>query len=659
MVRGRTDNGCMYLARAAFRKVGVRALTPLINAGKKAGAIALATSVSLSVSGCTGGEAAVGATPPGTSAGQIALGQSGSLASPPNVVVAAPMSDVGRRSAAASSTGQSLCVGGTQYTTSQDDEFAQDTKLNAVSTSINANPAPAATWSTAYSWGRTNNAGTDNAFYTDSSVTPYYTPFSFANASLMIEAAPVPAAHLSDSILQGRGWLSGVLEGKALTYGYVEVSAKEPNLRGFWPAPIWLLGENGADGKGNGYAELDGNEIFGNDYGPSVVQQTQILNNDPVRSSNYVRTTVSPDPSTAYHTYGILWTPTSVSFYIDRVATTKAYANAATGPMNPIINLQVFANNTWAPPPATQTPQYESLKYYRWYQTTGTSCSPAAIVTPPGSATPTPSPAPVPSATAKPAPTATPTVKPTATPTAQPTVTPTVKPSATPTPISTALPRSGMSIVQQGPVVSSDVWGADTATLPNMPKNGDLLLLVSAIDNALTAPTGWTWLAPPSTGDQRLNIMYGIVGENGLTAAKSYNLRGQRANSQIFEVTGMSKTVAPIISSDPVQYELTKTRTLKIPAAGGLTFIVWGARSDTPVGGISGLVDVLPSGQREDRLTSSINYPMSLGSALTLVVSKISTDPYTASQPLSVTTTISSGDAPNLTTDGEIIWIHP
>ena len=299
--------------------------------------------------------------------------------------VGAPPPPTPAPTAVPSQNASTLCVSGTQYKTAQDDEFWHDTALKYTSNTILSTPAPdGSTWSSqahafAYN-GTRNGVGTDDAYYTDPSRGfGGYNPFSIAGGALNITAEPVPAQYLSEPQLYGAHWLSGVLQAPALTYGYVEVSAKEPNLQGFWPAPLWLIGLHGADGNGNGYEELDVNELFGNALGKSVVQQTQFLDATGNPPANVARTTVSPDPSTTYHTYGVLWTPATVQYFIDRKATSPAFANAANGPANAIIQLEVFAPNTWALPPANGTPQTMSLQYYRWYQSQGTSCSPTVI----------------------------------------------------------------------------------------------------------------------------------------------------------------------------------------------------------------------------------------------------------------------------------------
>jgi beta-glucanase (GH16 family) len=281
---------------------------------------------------------------------------------------------------------QDICVNGTQYQTTEDDEFSQDTSLGSM-------------WQQNLPWGRTNNPGTDDAYYAAPSQMLFggYNPVSFANSALNITAEPVPAAYASVSALTAGGatrhWLSGALSGPAQVYGYAEVSAEEPNLQGFWPAPLWLWGTSGKQPfTPPAFQELDLNELFGTAYPASTVQQTMLYGYESTVDGLPVRTIVNPDPSTAFHTYGVLWTPSTVTFYIDRVPTTPTYAAVSSYPMIPIINLQVFAASAgWAQPPANQTPQTMHLAYFRWYQTTQASCSPSAITTAaPATATPAP-----------------------------------------------------------------------------------------------------------------------------------------------------------------------------------------------------------------------------------------------------------------------------
>ena len=236
-------------------------------------------------------------------------------------------------------------------------------------------------WSTQYSWGsRFNNDGADDAFYTDPSQGfGGYTPSVISGGTLNITAEPVPSGYADPTDGTPRHWLSGVLVGSPLRYGYVEVSAEEPNLQGFWPAPLWLLSSTGGTGKAPNLTELDANEVFGNVYPPGTINQT--IHYGSYTSSLAAQTVVTPQPDAAYHTYGILWTSAGAQFFIDRLAKSPIYPAKTSSAMYPYINLQVFAGGTWAAPPATHTPQTMSLQYYRWYQKTGADCSPSVLGT--------------------------------------------------------------------------------------------------------------------------------------------------------------------------------------------------------------------------------------------------------------------------------------
>jgi hypothetical protein len=277
-----------------------------------------------------------------------------------------------------------LCVLGSQYATVQDDEFNEDASLKYTTQPIAATPPPnGVLWST---WQhQPYNYGINDTYYADPTQ-PYfggYNPFSMKDG-LNITAEPVPAQYANDPVLTFGGylhhWLSGQLVGPPLSYGYVEVKAKEPNIQGLWPAPVWLVTTNYeavGDGPPN-LVELDANEIFG---GGSIVRQTIHYGYNPSIPGEQQQTSklMVPDPSTSYHTYGILWTPTTSQFFIDRVANSPAYHTVSTGPMYSMIDLAVFAKGTWAPPPTVTTPQTMNLQYFRWYQTTGQSCSPSNV----------------------------------------------------------------------------------------------------------------------------------------------------------------------------------------------------------------------------------------------------------------------------------------
>jgi hypothetical protein len=570
---------------------------------------------------------------------------------------------------------QTLCVAGTQYQTTEDDEFSQDSTLNMTSNQIGATPAPnGAIWSTQAlgfaNGGTRNNIGTDDAYYTDPSRGfGGYSPFALSNGALNVTAEPVPAAYASASQLAGAHWLSGVLEGPAQTYGYVEVSAKEPNLQGFWPAPLWLLGMAGDDGKGNGYEELDVNELFGNALGSSVIQQTQIFNLSGSPPANFSRTTVTPNPGTSFHTYGVLWTPQNVQYYVDRKPTSPAYPNAANGPANPIIILQVFAQNTWAPPPANVTPQTMSLQYFRWYQAHTGSCSPSAIVssasptpaptaTPTAAPTPTPTPTPTPVATATPTPVATatptpkPTVAPTVKPTATPTATPTVKPTAAPT--GTPAPNAVPHVAQQSGLVTYATNSTFSASLAHAPPIGDELVAFVNAWTPVAAPAGWTKRDGPANSG--FFVYSGIVGSNGLAPATTYAFGTNIGVLQVLDISGASTTKPILTASDPVEWQADFPRTLSVPSAGGLMLTAWGSYTYSPTG-MTQINEALPAEQSEKGITYKLNAAIGANGAFSMRIGQITTEPFKAPQPFTDTGTIAVSSEWNF--NGTLLWIPP
>ena len=288
---------------------------------------------------------------------------------------------------------QRLCIANRLYTTTMDDEFTQDQFLDAVpvTSSIDAPANASHLWGTNIWWLPKPAAPTvQDEFDTDTTVTPYYNPFlKAADGSLMIQAVPIPAAHQSDAMFSPTGggsgthpfhYLSGMLNGHPHTYGYVEVSAKVDHAPGFWTVPAWLLGHNGADGNGNGYSEFDLHETFGSvRFDKKIYAVAQTWHNGPSQFQTY--DVPSPDDSESYHSYGVLWTPDLIAFFVDRALTGGPYGNvpengglAATGPMSPLITLQVYAKDQLPPPPLPGAVAAMYLKYYRWYQITPSTC---------------------------------------------------------------------------------------------------------------------------------------------------------------------------------------------------------------------------------------------------------------------------------------------
>lgn len=120
-------------------------------------------------------------------------------------------------------------------------------------------------------------------------------------------------------------------------YGKVEVTAKLPAGVGTWPA-IWLLSSENKyanqpiPAHSNQYyvdGEIDMVEAIGSQ--PNTVYGIGHALLNPDHSSYpgvYYATTNIPDASTAFHTYGLDWTPTNLTFTVDG----KPYYSVDKGP---------------------------------------------------------------------------------------------------------------------------------------------------------------------------------------------------------------------------------------------------------------------------------------------------------------------------------------
>ncbi|SEG65408.1 carbohydrate-binding domain-containing protein [Bosea lathyri] len=125
-------------------------------------------------------------------------------------------------------------------------------------------------------------------------------PFSVQNGALHITAVR------TDAEVAGPGdWASGLISSRASfaqTYGYFEMRAQLPAEAGVWPA-FWMLPADGS-----WPPELDVLEAYGDtnlwQYVHSVAGDVQVW-------SSHANMTAG------YHSYGVEWGPTTISFYFD------------------------------------------------------------------------------------------------------------------------------------------------------------------------------------------------------------------------------------------------------------------------------------------------------------------------------------------------------
>lgn len=115
----------------------------------------------------------------------------------------------------------------------------------------------------------------------------------------------------------------------AWTYGYFEVSMAFDAVTGNWPG-LWLMSL--ADGPGNAtnglpYAELDMFEW--QSQAPTTFNGTiHVWEDGSFLGSQYVRPTPQGITYSNFNTYGVLWTPTSITWYLNDVSMGSVSTNS-------------------------------------------------------------------------------------------------------------------------------------------------------------------------------------------------------------------------------------------------------------------------------------------------------------------------------------------
>jgi Ca2+-binding RTX toxin-like protein len=203
---------------------------------------------------------------------------------------------------------------------------------------------------TDYGWGGDSNAAiartlasngekqlyVDPGFSGKSSTPLGLNPFSVNNGVLDIHAGATPAG-LSDAAY-GYKFTSGMLSTRdsfTQTYGYFEAKMELPAGSGAWPA-FWLYTT------GSSASELDVMESHSGDQWTATTHDHSTGKDTPLSSAIY-----TPDLSTGYHTYGVLWTADTVTWYLDGSAVrSEATPADMHGPMYMMVNLALDSSTS-------------------------------------------------------------------------------------------------------------------------------------------------------------------------------------------------------------------------------------------------------------------------------------------------------------------------
>jgi len=177
-----------------------------------------------------------------------------------------------------------------------------------------------------------------------------YNPFSDANGVLTITARPFAQADLQSTF--GATYASGMINTRGIfeqEYGYFEIRAALPTATGAWPA-FWMVPDPNTQGVEADITEniaINPNIDFVRAYGGG--------------SAVFANALKTGDPG-GFHTYGMLWTAQTVTFYYDgqAVMTTPTPATWHQ-PMYLIANFAVggFGGN----PDASQFPANFQIDY--------------------------------------------------------------------------------------------------------------------------------------------------------------------------------------------------------------------------------------------------------------------------------------------------------
>ena len=133
-------------------------------------------------------------------------------------------------------------------------------------------------------------------------------PYSESGGVLDLHAAPTPAADLSS--IWGYKFTSGMISTRSTftqTYGYFEAGMKLPAGTGNWPA-FWLYAVNAN-------SELD---VMEEQNGSNTITGTA-HNNGSGTAATGVTNTI-PNLTAGFHKFGVLWTPTTITWYVDEVS---------------------------------------------------------------------------------------------------------------------------------------------------------------------------------------------------------------------------------------------------------------------------------------------------------------------------------------------------
>lgn len=262
------------------------------------------------------------------------------------------------------------------------EEFDSFSRYVDASGNVTCNSGGSGIWQTVYQFcSRTSPANLEAEIYIDQNFIDYLnsqsdiktnaqSPFSVKNGVMAIEVKPS-----DEAILKAAGswatYTSGLLTTEysfSQLYGYFEIRAKLPTGKGVWPA-FWLLPADKS-----WPPEIDVFEAFGGQNPLGEGGLTSIRHaSHPLDKSEACGAwrDVGVDITKDFHTYGVDWQPTGITYYFDDVPYVTCKPNtAANKPFFILANVAVGGPGSWpgTPDESNTWPVYMYIDYIRAYQ---------------------------------------------------------------------------------------------------------------------------------------------------------------------------------------------------------------------------------------------------------------------------------------------------
>lgn len=227
-------------------------------------------------------------------------------------------------------------------------------------------------WKTALPWGPDEIINRETQYFVNlfGNSPPDYNPFVFTGETLQITGIKTPDNLLAQS--NNQPYLSGVITTSdyfEMTYGYVEMNAKVAGGQGLL-STFYLFNQDFEKNK----PEIDILEYIGSR--PDKAYQTyHYYDSNRARyssgekhSSPTMEFSGGPDLSSGFHTYGVLWEPGLIVWYIDGVETRRLTGvRVSDEPMNIIAHLVIGSEWIGAPDEAALPAVFE-IDYIRAWQ---------------------------------------------------------------------------------------------------------------------------------------------------------------------------------------------------------------------------------------------------------------------------------------------------